>query len=138
GLRGVFVQTVDEYADFVASANRPAMARMIARGGPPPGGMLIAFVTAASPVRVVSTPATLPLAELVERLNNLQPPALMGYATKLAQLAREQQAGRLRIAPATVTATAEVLSAEDRASIRAAFGVPVIDQFGATEGLVGH
>ena len=152
GLRGVFVQTVGEYADFVASINRPAMARMIAGGGPPPEGMLIAFVAASSPVhstgfgaaaagppvRLVSTPATLPLAELVERLNAIQPPALMGYATKLAQLAREQQAGRLRIAPATVTATAEVLSAEDRASIRAAFGVPVIDQFAATEGLVGH
>ena len=50
GLRGVFVQTVGEYAEFVASANRPAMARMIAGGGPPPEGMLIAFVTASSPV----------------------------------------------------------------------------------------
>ena len=152
GLRGVFVQTVGEYADFVASINRRGMARMIAGGGPPPEGMLFAMVAAASPVhstgfgaaaagppvRVVSAPATLPLAELVERLNALQPPAVMGYATTLAQLAREQQAGRLRIAPAIVTATAELLSAEDRASIRAAFGVPVIDQFAATEGLVGH
>src|SRR4051794_33347848 len=153
GLRGVFVQTVGEYADFVASANRPAIARMIAGGGPPPPeGMLLAFVAASSPVhstgfgaaaagppvRVVSTPATLPLAELVARLNAIQPPALMGYATKLAELAREQQGGRLRIAPATVITTAEVLSAEDRASIRAAFGAPVIDQFAATEGLVGH
>src|SRR3954464_3368170 len=165
GLRGVFVQTVSEYADFVASVNRPGIARMIAGGGPPPRGMLIAFVAApppgrvliafgaaparvpsagfgaaaaGPPVRVVSTPATLPLAELVERLKAIQPPALMGYATKLGQLAREQQAGRLGIAPAGVTATAEVLSAEDRASIRAAFGVPVTDQFAATEGLVGH
>src|SRR3954452_16661086 len=110
GLRGVFVQTVGEYADFVASANRPGIARMIAGGGPPPEGMLIALVAASSPVhstrfgaagagppvRVVSTPATLPLAELVERLNAIQPPTLMGYATKLAQLAREQQGGRLR------------------------------------------
>ena len=33
GLRGVFVQTVGEYAEFVASINRRGMARMIAAGG---------------------------------------------------------------------------------------------------------
>ena len=62
----------------------------------------------------------------------------MGYPTKLAQLAREQLAGRLAIAPRSVTATSEQLSAEDRATITAAFGVPVINQFASTEGLVGH
>src|SRR3954452_15844582 len=50
GLRGVFVQTVGEYAEFVASANPPAMARRIAGGRPPPGGMLLAFVAASPPV----------------------------------------------------------------------------------------
>jgi len=74
----------------------------------------------------------------VDRLNALQPPALMGYASKLAQLAREQLAGRLAIAPRAVTATSEQLTAEARATITAAFGVPVVDQFASTEGLVGH
>ena len=89
GLRGIFVQSIGEYAEFVASFLRPAAARMAAAGGPPPGGVLTAIVGAASPVhasgfgaaaaaagypvRTISAPATLPLAELVRRLNQAQP-----------------------------------------------------------------
>ena len=94
--------------------------------------------TASGPVRFVSVPATLPIAEAVERLNGLQPLALMGYPTRLAQLAREQMLGRLTIAPRSVTSTSEQLTADDRTTITAAFGVPVIDMFASTEGLVGH
>jgi phenylacetate-CoA ligase len=153
GLRGVFVQSVDEYAQFGLGILRRPMARLLAAGGPPPGGLLIAMVAAASPIhstafgsstatdgpaRLVSVPATLPLAEIVDRLNELQPPAIQGYTTKLAQLAREQRAGRLRIAPWSITTTSEPLTHEDREGIQSAFGVPVVDQFAATEGAVGH
>jgi phenylacetate-coenzyme A ligase PaaK-like adenylate-forming protein len=152
GQRGVFVQRVEEYAEFASSVLRHAMARtMAAAGGPPPGGTTIGMVAAASPihstgfaaavasgpVRFVSVPVTLPLHEIVDRLDTLAPPAIMGYPTKLAQVAREQLAGRLHIAPRSVTTLSEPLTAEDRATISSAFGVPVIDQFGATEGLAG-
>ena len=66
------------------------------------------------------------------------PPALLGYASKLAELAREQLAGRLDIAPRSVTSVSEVLTTADRAVIELAFAVPVIDSFVSTEGLVGH
>jgi phenylacetate-coenzyme A ligase PaaK-like adenylate-forming protein len=89
------------------------------------------------PVRFVAVPVTLPLAEIVERLNELQPPMLMGYPSILARLARERKAGRLRIAPQAVTTSSEPLTSEDRDLITDAFGVPVADGFGATEGLVG-
>jgi phenylacetate-CoA ligase len=46
--------------------------------------------------------------------------------------------GRLTIAPRSVTSTSEQLTAEDRAIITAAFGVPIINMFASTEGLVGH
>jgi phenylacetate-coenzyme A ligase PaaK-like adenylate-forming protein len=151
GQRGVFVQRVDEYADFIASVLRRSMARTIAAGGPPAGGTTIAMVAAASaihstgfaaavasgPVRFVSVPVTLPLPEIVDRLNTLAPPAVMGYPTKLAQVAREQLAGRLRIAPRSITTLSEPLTAEDRTTITSAFDIPVVDQFGATEGLAG-
>jgi phenylacetate-coenzyme A ligase PaaK-like adenylate-forming protein len=61
----------------------------------------------------------------------------MGYPTKLAQLAREQLAGRLAIAPRSVTTASEQLTSGDRAAITSAFGVPVVNQFASTEGLVG-
>ena len=151
GLRGVFVQRLGEFADFAASMMRPALARPIA-AGPASEGIVIGAVMATSPVhssgfgvatlsgpvRFGSVPATLAIPEAVDRLNALQPLALMGYPTKLAQLARAQIAGRLAIAPRWVTATSEQLADDDRAVITAAFGVPVINQFASTEGLVGH
>jgi phenylacetate-coenzyme A ligase PaaK-like adenylate-forming protein len=152
GLRGVFVQTLDEYMQFVASVARGPLAQINAQGGPPPDGMQIGTVLAASPVhssawtatcssypvRFTPAPATLPLAEIVARLNAADPPALQGYPAPLRQLARERQAGRLRIAPRSVTSAGETLSPEDRDAITAGFGVPVTDLFVSTEGLVGR
>ena len=153
GLRGVFVQTLGEFTDFAASLVRPGHARALAVGGPPPEGLVIGIVAAASPVhssgfgaavatgppvRLIPAPATLPLAEMVDRLNAAQPPALLGYASKLAELAREQLAGRLTITPRSVTCVAELLTPADRAIIEHAFAVPVINAFVSTEGLVGH
>jgi phenylacetate-CoA ligase len=153
GLRGVFVQRAEEYAEFAASATRRAMSALAAGGGDHSEGLVIGMVAAASPVhssgmavatatgppiRMVAAPATWPTARIVERLNAAQPPALIGYPTRLAALAREQHAGRLRLRLATVTAISEMLTAADREAISAAFGVPVIDMFVSTEGLVGH
>jgi len=153
GLRGIFVQTLGEFTDFVASLVRPGYARALAAGGPPPEGLVLGIAAAASPVhssgfgaavatgppfRLIPAPATLPLAQIVARLNAAQPPALLGYASKLAELAREQLAGRLGIAPRSVTSVSELLTLADRAVIEQAFAVPVIDSFVSTEGLVGH
>jgi phenylacetate-CoA ligase len=153
GLRGLFVQTVGEYADFVCGVMRRPMAAAVAAGGPPPEGLVIGFVGAGapvhssglaavtatgSPVRLISVPTTLPTAEIVRRLNEAQPPALMAYAAKLAELAREQREGRLRLNLRAVTSFSEALSPPERAAIGAAFGVPAIDVFVATEGLIGH
>jgi phenylacetate-CoA ligase len=152
GLRGIFVQTAEEYTEFGASVVRRVMAKLAAFGGPPPGGLTLAMVAAAAPVHstafgaatargpvnLVSIPSTLPIAEIVERLNELQPPALQGYPSKLAHLAAEKRAGRLTISPFSLTATSELLTPEDRELIEDAFGLPVVNQFGSTEGLVGH
>ena len=94
-------------------------------------------ITAGAAVRFEGVPATLPLDEIVRRLNALQPPMLLGYPTVLARLASEQQAGRLHISPMSVSATSETLLPEHREVISAGFGVPIINTFGSTEGLVG-
>jgi phenylacetate-CoA ligase len=154
GLRGIFVQAIEEYAEFVASFVRPVAAALATSGGPPPGGIRVAIVGAASPVhasgfgavagaagypiRTIAAPATLPLADLVARLNQARPLVLQGHTTKLALLAVEKRAGRLQIAPAAVTAMGELLTETDRAAISAAFGVPPVNQFTCTEGLTGQ
>jgi phenylacetate-CoA ligase len=153
GSRGVFVQTLDEYLEFVACIVRRGMARAVATGGAPPGGLPIGIVAAAAPVhssgfgaavatgypvRLIPVPATLPTAEVVRRLNDAQPPALLAHTSKLVTLAAERRAGRLRIEPRAITAMGETVTAEDRGVIEAAFGIPLITQFTSTEGLVGQ
>src|SRR5580658_7263371 len=129
GLRGVFVQTIGEYADFACSIMRRPMAAAMTAAGPPPEGLVIGIVGAGSPVhssglgtatatappvRMIPAPASLPTAEIVRRLNAAQPPALMAYGTKLAELAREQREGRLRLNLRSVTSMAEMLSPAER------------------------
>ena len=154
GQRGLFVQRVDEYAEFAASVTRRAMAATVAAaGGLPPEGLVIGMVGAGSPVhssglacvtatrppvRLVSAPASLPVAEIVRRLNAAQPPNLLAYAAKLAELAREQRDGRLKLNLRSVASFAEAISMPERIAVTEAFGVPVIDMFASTEGLVGH
>ena len=153
GQRGLFVQTVDEYAEFAASVTRRAMAATVATGGLPAEGLVIGMVGARSPVhssglasvtatrppvRLVAAPASLPIAEIVRRLNAAQPPNLLAYAAKLAELAREQRDGRLKLNLRSVTSMSEAISLAERMAVTEAFGVPVIDMFVSTEGLVGH
>jgi len=95
------------------------------------------FAAGALPFRFEHVPATLPLIEIVGRLNELQPPALMGYASMIHRLAAEQRAGRLRINPVSVSATSETLDNPMRAAISEAFGIAPTNTFGSTEGLVG-
>jgi phenylacetate-CoA ligase len=153
GPRGVFLLDRLAVGQFIGSLSRSLVARLRVTGTPP-GGLRMAMIAAASPVHATrmaveltrggalgfwfeAVPVTLPLADLVDRLQAVQPHALYGYPTTIARLALEQQAGRLRIAPQLVTCTAETLTAELRATIRAGFGVPIGNTFACTEQLVG-
>jgi phenylacetate-CoA ligase len=153
GVRGVFVQTAGEYAEFAASVLRPGMAQVFAAGGPPPGGLPVTIVAAASPVhssgfaaaavrgypvQMTGVPATLPIGEIVRRLNDAPPAVLLAHTSTLALLAAEQHAGRLQISPQAITAISELLTDEDRNAIRGAFGIPPASGFVSTEGLAGH
>ncbi len=153
GRRGIFVFDRAAVASFVASVSRqPGSTNPFvgAPGGPP----VVAFVASPSavhatgllaaltqgdsaPVRSELVPATQPIGAIVARLNALQPGVLAGYASMLVRLAAEASVGRLRIAPTAVSSTSETLLPEMRSAIRNAFGVPLLDGFGSTEGLFG-
>ncbi len=84
-------------------------------------------------------PITLPIPEMVETLNELQPASLTGYAAALEILALEQLAGRLCIRPAVVVSTGELLRPQARARMLEAFGIPPRNLYGTTEaGLIGY
>jgi phenylacetate-coenzyme A ligase PaaK-like adenylate-forming protein len=79
-------------------------------------------------------PVTLPLADIVNGLNEVRPAILTGYASALLSLAHEARAGRLDIAPRLVVANAEPLLPEIRSILDEVWGVPVINAWGTTEG----
>jgi phenylacetate-coenzyme A ligase PaaK-like adenylate-forming protein len=79
-------------------------------------------------------PIDLPHAEVLWRLNEIQPTLLAGYASVLGLLASEQLAGRLHIQPALVLSSAEYLPPDERIRIQEAFGVPPRNLYGSCEG----
>jgi phenylacetate-coenzyme A ligase PaaK-like adenylate-forming protein len=151
GTRGIFVYDAAAIAEFVAVTMRQTAA-MAAMFGPPPSDAVVVLLAAGSaihatsvgrliaaggPVRSVSIPVTLPFAEVLARVQQLEPFAMLGYASVLMRLAAEQKRGRLNIHPVGITASAENLLPEMRAEIEEAFGVPMVDLYGSTEGLLG-
>ena len=70
-----------------------------------------------------------------ERLEKVAPEILAGQPSLLLMLAEELESGRLKIRPQVVISIAEVLEKEDEASLKKAFGLPVIHQvYQCTEG----
>ncbi len=74
-----------------------------------------------------------PLAELVAALNEFAPDVLATYPTVAAQLAAEQEAGRLRIAPKQIWTGGECLSAATRDRVARTFASVVREEYGASE-----
>ena len=74
-----------------------------------------------------------PLPQLVAELNDYQPVFLASYPTMLSLLAEEQEAGRLKIAPATLWSGGECLTPDTSAAIERAFGCPLTNEYGASE-----
>ncbi|HXT91661.1 MAG TPA: hypothetical protein VN714_20700 [Trebonia sp.] len=147
GRRGVFVYSAAEFALWVAAQVRmlhvmgvsPAM-RVAAVGAPDPvhiSRQVFAALAAGKPAQPSATvpelSVTTPVPELVAALNACQPDAVPTYASIAALLAEEQLAGRLRIAPAIVAAGAEVLTADMRQRIVAAWGREPHQAYLATE-----
>ena len=83
---------------------------------------------------MVALPVTLPVEEIVSGLNAVQPQILFAYPSALHLLTHEVAAGRLRIAPRRILAAAEPLLPEIRAAAERAWGQPVHNWWGASEG----
>lgn len=77
--------------------------------------------------------ATDPLADNVARLNAFRPRVLVAYASMASELATEQLAGRLDIAPEAVFSASEALTPAARRRIRDAWGNEPFNVYAATE-----
>ncbi len=148
GLRGVFVYGWESWADLYLSIARYLLRDRLLdaehRGTPmivgavgaeaPSHATSAVFQTFSNPATAVHRfPVTLPLAQIVAGLNDLQPEYLFGYASVLHELAFEARAGRLRIRPRTILSGVEPLLPEIRRTLEATWRAPVINAWGASE-----
>ncbi len=78
-------------------------------------------------------PVTLPLPEIVARLNDFAPDRVIAYPSIMRRLAFEKLAGRLRMAPRIVLCGAEPLHPHMREIIESAFGTAVINFYAVSE-----
>jgi phenylacetate-CoA ligase len=80
--------------------------------------------------------ATLPLDEIVDRLNNVRPTvqALQGWPSLIRELALEAIQGRLTIKPTWVSVAGELCTATVREAVRSAWGVEASEFWGCSEG----
>ena len=141
GHRGVFLASERE-RDAWAGA---ILARVL-----PPGGLLrrhrVAFFLRASSALYASVGSRRiafayhdlldPFERHVARLNAAPPSILVAPPSVLRMLAREADAGRLRIAPERIVSVAEILDGVDRAVIESVFGQQLHEVYQATEGFL--
>jgi phenylacetate-CoA ligase len=80
--------------------------------------------------------ATLPLDEIVDRLNNILPAvqALQGWPSLIWELAVEAMQGRLTIKPTWVSVAGELCTEPVREAVRSAWGVEASEFWGCSEG----
>ena len=142
GGRGVFLASPAERDRWAGAI----LARVL-----PPGGLArrhrVAFFLRASSAlyaRVASRRVAFDYHDLLDpfdrhvaRLAARPPTLLVAPPSVLRLLAREVEAGRLRIAPERVVSVAEVLDDVDRAPIERAFGQRLHEVYQATEGFLG-
>jgi phenylacetate-coenzyme A ligase PaaK-like adenylate-forming protein len=148
GRRGVFVYDWIGWLNY-GLINRRYRARAFSRARISPNAIQVivgggkashmtysmgrAFPLGRSPEIV---PATLPLPEIVKRINELHPESIFGYPSMVVALARESLAGRLRIAPRIIACGGEPLLSDMRTVIGEAWGVdiPLLNGYFTSEG----
>lgn len=149
GTRGVFPWDWDAWTWLFMGGSRNTIVRVLQaaeRLGRPP---VMAMVEAAHPAHMSNAagetfstpmlsverlPVTLPLDEIVEGLNRVQPTFLMAYGSVLGELAQAAADGKLNIAPTWVSSTSEVLRPATRAQAEAQWGVIVSNGYASSEG----
>ncbi|MGH9017277.1 MAG: phenylacetate--CoA ligase family protein [Acidimicrobiales bacterium] len=147
GRRGVFVYDWDEWTTLALMQSRSRLGT--ADQEPRPEGRATVSLFAGDGAhlsKVMRTflappgdpvhhlPVTLPVAKVVQGLNDVQPQLLMGYPSALDLMVREAHEGRLRVAPRFVESGGELLIDKTRRAVRDLWGVEIDDAWAVVEG----
>lgn len=154
GHRGVFAYDRTAFAGMVAPnvahvAARQALLGIVPPSEPPVQARVLArapthlssamgAILAGGLFSVAEVPAVLPIAEMVARLNRVQPELVFIYPSVLHRLAVEALEGRLQIEPAGIACGGEPLLPETAALVVEAFGLVPRNAYMASEGYIGE
>jgi phenylacetate-CoA ligase len=149
GSKGIFVYDRAAWATIVAlflrfsemAGMRPRIPRLrvaaIAGGSPTHMSRRGSATLAVGIHKMLPMAVTMPLGQIVERLNEFQPQWLYSYPSFVVMLAEEQRAGRLQIAPRGISVSSELCTEATRERIVGAFGVRPAELYATTEGAWG-
>jgi phenylacetate-CoA ligase len=150
GLKGLFVYDRPEWVALLGQFFRynammgvrprlPRRLRIAAIGGASPTHMTnrVSETVSIGAHRVLKLAATLPIDELVQRLNAFQPQYMNAYPSIALALADAQIEGRLQLNLVGMSTSSELRPKEATDRMIGAFGVQPYDLYGTTEGLWG-
>ncbi|HVU21947.1 MAG TPA: AMP-binding protein [Rhizomicrobium sp.] len=147
GNRGFFLFTKQEWRVLAMASVARGMRWSNSAAGPAKRGVVMAstipwHMTARAAAELrrlglsggrLGIDAGAPIAAIVASLNEYQPKVMMVYPSVMQILAEEQLAGRLRISPAHIQCTSEVLTEDARHAIEHAFRVSPANLYAASE-----
>ena len=149
GTRGVFIYDWSGWSTFWAGlfryllraadtepafGHRPMSMVMVAAAHFTHASAAVARSFTSDRIAITRVPVTLPLDEIVTRLNQVQPDVFFAYPSALPALVREAHAGRLRITPWRILVCAEPLLPEIRTATEETWGVRVGNWWATSEG----
>lgn len=149
GRKSLFVYDRDGWAAICAqflrfndwSGTKPRVPRLkvaaVVGGAPTHMSRRVASTLGVGLHRILPLAVTMPVPEIVARLNAFQPQVLATYPSMAMLLVEEQQAGRLRLALTAMSTSSELCTPEMARAVEDAFGVVPADLYATTEGLWG-
>jgi phenylacetate-coenzyme A ligase PaaK-like adenylate-forming protein len=146
GQRGVFVYDWEEWITLLCSTTRWRLRRSLDAGVRHRSiGVFADTATHISRAMIdflagreadgPTLSAAMPVAEIVERLNELRPSSIDTYPSTLRLLVDQARLGTLCFAPAEVATCGEWLSPALREDVLQQWGIDIYDYWGTTEGV---
>ncbi|MEM8680251.1 MAG: hypothetical protein AAGF97_12960 [Planctomycetota bacterium] len=146
GRRGVFVwdqetiivtanvaHRMDAWYDCTQPPRDTRRTAVICAGSPVHASRVL-FPITLDPQRTAEVfPASLPVKEMIERLNAYQPDRIIGYASIVQELCAAAVEGKLQIQPERVSTNSEPLSSTARELAQQAWGINIHNTWGSVE-----
>ena len=124
---------VNDWAGVAVGPRHPVRTAVVSSLNPTHQSAVVGASLRSQLVPTLRLDARTPIEELADALDRFRPRLLVAYASMIGPLAQAQLSGQLHIRPEKIVTASEVLTPDARAAAQAAWRVPVVDSYAATE-----